>query len=96
MPLCFTDATTLSDGRLLFTAAAENTEDAYRDDACLGSAIGIISNTYQLISITRVDTPVKLEGIAVDEETSALKLWLVSDPDNAQLPGKLYMAQLNA
>ncbi|MFO1367926.1 MAG: hypothetical protein U1F46_02950 [Marinagarivorans sp.] len=96
VPLCFTDATALSDGRLLFTAAAENNEDAYRDGACLGSAIGLISNTYQLISITRADKPVKLEGIAVDEEASTLKLWLVSDPDNAQLPGELYVAQLNA
>jgi len=96
VPLCFTDATALSDGRLIFTAAAEDTEDAYRDGACLGSAIGLISNTYELISITRVDKPVKLEGIALDEEASALKLWLVSDPDNAQLPGELYVAQLNA
>lgn len=94
VPLCFTDATALTDGRLVFTAAAENAEEACVDGACMGSAIGIISTTGELISLKRVDKKVKLEGIDVQEESTELKLWLVSDPDNPQLPGQLFTAQI--
>ncbi len=94
VPLCFTDATALADGRLIFTAAAENTSDAYNDGACMGSAIGFISPSGELTSITTVDKKVKLEGVEAQEASTALTLWLVSDPDDSDQPGKLFTAQI--
>jgi hypothetical protein len=42
VPLSFTDAAALPDGNILFTAAAENTDNSFDDGACGGSAIGIV------------------------------------------------------
>ena len=95
VPLCFTDATALADGHVIFTAAAENTSDAYNDGACVGSAIGIISASGELIRISKVNKKVKLEGIEAQEEPTALTVWLVSDPDDALQPGQLFTAQIN-
>lgn len=95
VPLCFTDATALADGRLIFTAAAENTSDAYNDGACMGSAIGIISASGELISICQANKKVKLEGVEVQEGPTALTLWLVSDPDDSLQPGQLFTAQID-
>lgn len=95
VPLCFTDATALADGRLIFSAAAESTSDAYTDGACMGSAIGIIGARGELIRITQVNKKVKLEGVEVQEGPTALRLWLVSDPDDALKPGQLFTAQID-
>ncbi len=42
VPLGFTDAAPLPGGAVLFTAAAEATDNAYDDGACRGSAIGLL------------------------------------------------------
>ena len=39
IPLCFTDAAALPDGKMVFTAVAENTDDNYNDGACAGAAL---------------------------------------------------------
>jgi hypothetical protein len=95
IPLCFTDATALPDGSIIFTAAAENTIDAYVDGACMGSAIGFINADGELIDITPVDLPIKLEGIEAEFSSERINLWLVSDPDNPSLPGQMYEAVIN-
>lgn len=92
IPLCFTDATVLDDDCILFTAAAEDTADACADGACAGSAIGIITASGDLLHITRVDLPVKLEGIEAEKDADRINLWLVTDPDNASQPGQMYGA----
>jgi hypothetical protein len=96
IPLCFTDATVLTDDRILFTAAAEDTSDACTDGACAGSAIGMIDAEGKLIHITRVNIPVKLEGIEAEIDAERINLWLVTDPDNASLPGQMYSAVIEA
>ncbi|HEY6529418.1 MAG TPA: hypothetical protein VIZ65_12040 [Cellvibrionaceae bacterium] len=96
IPLCFTDATALPDGSVLFTAAAENTSDAYIDGACMGSAIGIINADGELINITPVDLRIKLEGIEAEIEADRIRLWLVTDPDNSTLPGQMYTTTIEA
>jgi hypothetical protein len=95
IPLCFTDATALQDGCILFTAAAEDTSDAYTDGACVGSAIGIINTQGELVRITPVDVPIKLEGIEAEWVGERINLWLVTDPDNAALPGQMYEAVIS-
>lgn len=92
VPLCFTDATALPDGTIAFTAAAENTSDAYLDGACLGSVIGFIAKNGKLQKIYPVAQRVKLEGITAEVIDEKLHLLLVTDPDNADLPADLYSA----
>lgn len=92
VPLCFTDATTLSSGAILFTASAENTDDAYTDGACLGSAIGMINQKGELQLLEMVDKKVKLEGIEAEQQANTIELLLVTDADDASHPAQLYKA----
>lgn len=90
IPLGFTDGTVLHDGRILFTAAAENTNDSYNDGTCAGSAIGVIAVDGQLQSCHLLQEPHKIEGIAVLADNDSLDIMLVSDADNALIPASLF------
>lgn len=94
IPLCFTDATSLSSGEIIFTASAENTSDAYLDGACVGSAIGIINSQGNLSFIEPVNKKVKLEGIEAKTNSKIIELLLVSDADDATHPAQLYSASI--
>jgi hypothetical protein len=93
--LCFTDATQLPNGSIVFTAAAENTSDSYLDGTCMGSVIGIIDSQGKLHSIKPIDKTIKLEGVAAQVIEDKVILLLVSDADDATIPAQLYTAELN-
>jgi hypothetical protein len=95
VPLCFTDATTLPDGSIVFTAAAENTSDAYLDGQCMGSIIGLINKCGNLHSTTTLDKIIKAEGIEAQLVNNNIHLLLVTDADDASAPAQLYAAELN-
>lgn len=95
IPLCFTDATSLPDGSILFTATAENTDDAYLDGTCLGSSIGIIDSQGVLAEIIPVNKTVKIEGIEANVNAGKVELLLVTDADDAAVPAHLYSAELD-
>ncbi len=93
VPWGFTDAAALPDGSLVFTAVAEDTEDAYHDGPCLGAAIGILSDgkvkRFELL------TPlIKPEGVAIHVQDGRLKVLLVTDADDAAIPAGLWEAQI--
>jgi hypothetical protein len=94
IPLCFTDATPLANGAIVFTAAAENTSDAYLDGVCLGSAIGVIDSNGELHVMHNVDGRIKLEGVEAVLIDNEVNLHLVSDADNEAIPAQLYSAVL--
>ncbi len=94
VPLCFTDATTLRNGDIVFTASAENTSDSYLDGQCMGSAIGVINRGGDLVLLEPIDKTVKLEGIEADEEENNIELLLVTDADDAAHPAQLYSASV--
>lgn len=94
VPLCFTDATALGDGEIIFTASAENTSDSYLDGQCMGSAIGVINRKGDLVLLDAVDKTVKLEGIEANKTSSGIELLLVTDADDAARPAQLYSANL--
>lgn len=87
VPLGFTDATALPDGRWLFSAVAEDTRDAYRDGPCYGAAIGLADARHRIQWLRRVDPPLKIEGIECQDGPD--RLLLVSDADNPRLPAQL-------
>jgi hypothetical protein len=94
VPLCFTDATTLRNGDIAFTASAENTADSYLDGKCMGSAVGIINQKGDLILLEAIDKTVKLEGIEANESSNSIELLLVTDADDAAHPAQLYSASV--
>ncbi len=94
VPLCFTDATSLNSGEIVFTASAENTSDSYLDGICMGSAIGVINTQGKLEFIEPVNKKIKLEGVEAKVEDKTIELLLVSDADDATRPAQLYSASI--
>jgi hypothetical protein len=94
IPLCFTDAAALPGGDMVFSAVAEDTDNAFDDGACVGAAIGIIDRSGGLRSMCRLDQPHKVEGIHARLDGDRLELLLVTDADNAAIPAMLFSATM--
>lgn len=92
IPLCFTDAAALPGGDMVFSAVAEDTDNAVDDGACIGAAIGIIDNTGRLRWLRPLDRPHKIEGIHARLNGNRLELLLVTDADNPDIPAMLFSA----
>jgi hypothetical protein len=93
VPLCFTDGAALPDGRWLFTAVAEATEDAYADGPCAASAVGLVDAGGRLLSMRALSPPHKVEGLAARLANGAIELCLVSDADDPATPSQLFTAR---
>ena len=96
--LGFTDAVALGDGRVAFTAAAEDSPDAVEDGAVGGSAIGVIDagGAVRWTPIADADGgPLadKAEGIALAADDGA-RLWVVTDADDPERPAELCEVEL--
>ncbi|MDB5551582.1 MAG: hypothetical protein JWL86_1566 [Rhizobium sp.] len=89
VPFCFTDAAGLPNGNMVFCAVAEDTEDAYRDGPCIGTAIGIVDNGGHLLFMQRLARPYKVEGISARLDGDRLDLLLVTDADEPTIPALL-------
>ena len=96
VPLGFTDGCALSDGRVVFCAVAENTADAYEDGPCAGSAIGLLDASANLLRIEPIASRDKVEGIAAERQGDAIRLLLVTDDDDAAIPGRLLAGDIPA
>jgi hypothetical protein len=95
IPLCFTDGSALSNGRVAFSAVAEDTSDSYLDGPCAGSAFGIIGADESLEFMDLLDTRLKIEGIHAQEVGPALNVLFVSDADDAEVPAALLRGTLD-
>jgi hypothetical protein len=94
VPLSFTDAIAAADGGLIFSAAAEDTLDPYKDGVVTGSIIGRLRDG-RVGQHVRVHPSLKLEGIALADDGGANPtLWLVADPDDREQRATLYRAEL--
>lgn len=95
VPLTFTDAALLKDGRILFTAVAEDTDDTYEDGRVTGVTLGIIENN-KIKRTWQVSKQVKVEGITIAGETDkTADLLLVTDADDPTIPASLYSAKVS-
>ena len=90
VPWSCTDLTVCGDGDLLASAVLENTDDAYQDGPCLGSALVRMAPDGALRWQRSLDTLSKVEGVAVDGDV----VWLVSDADERAVPSQLLRASL--
>jgi len=92
VPLGFTDAAALPDGRLVFSAVAENIDDTYRDGPCIGAAIGILGTDGQVQRLEFLQPVRKIEGIDAHQEGDVIRLLLATDADDRSRPGDLFGA----
>lgn len=94
IPLGFTDGTVLPDGRIVFSAVAENTEDTYLDGPCIGAAIGIIGTDGRVETLHRLEPTQKVEGVHATVHDDLIRLLMVTDADDVDVPGKLLSAEI--
>lgn len=94
VPLGFTDGAALPGGGWLYSAAAEDTGDAYLDGACAGSVVGRVDAAGAVVACVRLEPPCKVEGLALAADGDARSLLLVTDADDRARPAQLLAAQL--
>ena len=91
--LCFSDADTLDDGRIVFSASAEPPEDG-ADGPSIGSAIGLMSSAGDIEQLEPIDIEIKVEGVAVRPEDGANAVYMVTDEDSPEVPSDLCRVEL--
>ncbi len=91
--LAFSDASPLSDGRIVFTCSAEASGDA-DDGKILGSALGIIGVDGDVEFLEPVDLDVKIEGMTALSADDDIRVLLVTDADDPGNPSPLLEARL--
>ena len=76
--LCFSDATPVGGGLIVFTASAEDDES----DAILGSVVGTLSDGGAVNRLREIDRRWKVEGVHATIDTGVLDLLFVCDQDD--------------
>ena len=94
VPFSFTDAAALPDGSMVFTAVAEDTDNAYDDGACTAAVVGRASGDGRLAWMHRLDRPHKIEGVDARMDGDAIRLLLVTDADDAEVAAGLFSAAI--
>lgn len=89
VPLCFSDGCALSDGNWLFTAVAEDTDNAVSDGEFFGAAIGMANAQDEVVWLQQVTPDFKIEGIEARQTSSGIELLLVTDADTPDVPSCL-------
>lgn len=94
--LGFTDAICLDEAHILFLAAAEDTDDAYKDGKCFGSVVGLMNSNGAVKGILSLEGKQKFEGLCVrSRDKKQIELYLVADTDDETKPSALYAVSVN-
>ena len=95
VPLGFTDAAALPDGRMVFLAGAEASRDTYSDGVVVGSCIGLVDlgwggavHIAPILDDRGVQTQLKLEGLSFEGLTAdgQPRFGVVADMDTPDVP----------
>jgi hypothetical protein len=89
VPLGFTDGAALPDGRWVFTAVAEATDDSVADGACVGSVVGVISAEGELLVRHAMPNDEKIEGIDARLRRGRIEFCVVTDADDPRIASQL-------
>ena len=94
--LSFTDLCVLPGDKIIYSAAAEATEDDYLDGPCAGSAVYIGDGKFQSLRKEILDTKLKVEGIYAKPggTSAACELILVTDGDAEASVGSMLSCRL--
>lgn len=90
VPLCFSDATPLTDELICFTASAEGEEDG----AIRGSVVGTISSAGEVRRLRTIDRGWKVEGVDATIDTGVVDFLFVCDQDSDEEPSPLLSATM--
>lgn len=91
--LCFSDADTLPDQRIVFSASAEPDEGG-GDGSSLGSALGLMSPEGEVLHLEPIDVQVKVEGLAVIKADDGIEAYMVTDEDDPDKPTDLWRVKV--
>ena len=86
----FTDLAALPDGRIVFTACGEDTDDPTVDGAFTGALVGVLGEG----DPRSLDPAVKVEGVWPEVAGGRIELLLVADADDRAVPAPLLRAVL--
>ena len=92
-PLCFSDATPLSDDLVVFTASAEG-EGKGKDGAIRGSVVGTIDADGGVQRLRTIDRKWKVEGVHATIDTGVLDFVFVCDQDEPDQASPLLSATM--
>ncbi len=92
VPLGFTDACMPAPGLWLFSAVAEDTNNAVADGACVGAVIGLATRDQGIAWQRRVVPTHKIEGIEARLVGGRLSILCVTDADDPDVPAQLLKA----
>ena len=90
VPVCFSDATALSDELVCFTASAEGEEDG----DIRGSVVGTISAGGEVRRLRTIDRKWKVEGVHAAVDTGVIDFVFVCDQDDEEVPSPLLTASM--
>jgi hypothetical protein len=90
VPLCFSDATALFDGLVVFTASAEGEGDG----AIRGSVVGTIDADGRVRRLRTIDRRWKVEGVHAAVDTGVVDFVFVCDQDEPDAPSPLLSATM--
>ena len=85
VPACFSDATTLLDDLVCFTASAEGGDDG----DIRGSVVGTIDASGEVHRLRRIDPHWKVEGVHAAVDTGVIDFLFVCDQDDPAEPSPL-------
>ncbi|MEU8820789.1 DUF6910 family protein [Actinoplanes sp. NPDC048796] len=88
VPLAVTDAVALDDGRVLVSAAAEDTPNPVDDGPVVGAALALLDD-HGVLDTVALPEQTKVEGLAVRATTAGgLRLLAVVDADDPVVPSR--------
>jgi hypothetical protein len=90
IPACFSDATTLLDDLVCFTASAESEDDG----DISGSVVGTIDAAGNVRRLRRIDPRWKVEGVHGAVDTGVIDFLFVCDQDDPDTPSPLLSATM--
>ncbi|MBW3594769.1 MAG: hypothetical protein KY391_04250 [Actinobacteria bacterium] len=93
--LCFSDADTLSDGNIVFSASAESSGEG-PDGESVGSAVGLMSPDGAILRLEPIDVEVKVEGLAARSIDGRIEGFMVTDQDDPNVPSDLWRVVIPA
>jgi hypothetical protein len=90
VPLCFSDATTLTEGLVCFSASAEDEDSG----EIHGSVVGTITEEGEVRRLRAIDSHWKVEGVHATIDTGVIDFLFVCDQDDPQEPSPLLSATM--
>jgi len=90
VPACFSDATTLLDDLVCFTASAEGGDDS----DIRGSVVGTIDASGEVHRLRRIDPHWKVEGVHAAVDTGVIDFLFVCDQDDPDTPSPMLSATM--